>query len=201
MATVCSRQKSSLHVSHSLPETTPWPGSWTFSQLLFHISRAALPNISRSPATKKKKRPSSSYQPQSMPCMGIGPNHQQPRLTQHTPTCAGQPRSRAVCFLAAVFLRAGASWGCYSRVSAESGLCYEARGIVRRDHFIPFCFPLSLPTRWSQTQHGSRMGQRLFLKTPGSARFLVCFTPIKYLIGGFTALSCIMSSKSQNSMT
>lgn len=56
MATVCSRQKSSLHVSHPLPETTPWPGSWTFSQLLFHISCVALPNISWSPATKKKKK-------------------------------------------------------------------------------------------------------------------------------------------------
>ena len=84
------------------------------------------------------------------------------------------------------------SWECQLRLLFQ-GFCrvrlvLRGWGAIRGAiSFLSAC----LFAHYNQTHHRSHMGQRLFLKTP-CARFSVCFTLIKYLIGGVVAIYCIM---------
>lgn len=82
-----------------------------------------------------------------------------------THTHAGQVRSRAVCFPAAVVLRVPAA-GCFCTVRFVLRGWGAFRGATS---FLSACFS----AHQQQTHHGSRLGQRPFFKTPFSGPWVV----------------------------
>lgn len=138
----CVPAKNSLHVSRPLPETTPWARSLAFSKLLPPTS---VDVCYKNDSNCVLEGQESWAETMSLPTIlnafyGHWPGTTTTTIkAAHRRTHTGQPRSRAVCFLAAVFLRVPAA--AVIPGFLQSQVCVTRLGSVHRGHIIPLSWP------------------------------------------------------------